>query len=594
MNPRECYEILGIPNDYDQDDFNDVVLDAFIKKNRALQAKLNRKEISDQEYIHLLGQLTEAKKTLISLRKSKTTTTEERVIATDDREMGPLVGGGIGSLDDEDRALETDGGEYHDLGDFLGQDDYDDIDDSLGQDDYETGAVSRPKTKSAGGNAFKKVLATAGCVVVIGGSIALGWFLHNAFDKKADLNNVVGVEAVIEETQNPNYSTEAPTETTIPAETATPTEETKEVEEAKPMVMNYGDISDTDLVQQRATNVVNQLSQAGVINMNTGLPYTVDEIIKVNQFICGAYVPEVEAEAYSMVNDYLNFCIMDSDLTIAFANVNGIDWNSIEDQELLNALKNTDLPNLQRLQETTPKIMIVDNMLYGDVSVAAYNYLKMFESKYQEMIYSTDQKLCDDIYLDLTYSLTRLRVNGEYTFTWNNEQYTVTMNDFSGKDKINAGNILQYYVFMYQTAFSKIEEAKMNELGNSVYNGIDDPSGDKYTYTYVPGEVHGETVEDSEHLIGYHDENISLDDSVNYADHKYLETTEYFNAACYQSISLEDIALDDDGYIFLIGNQEGENFSTMNQVNSINAALANFYAKGLDYYNQTFNKTLKK
>jgi hypothetical protein len=310
-------------------------------------------------------------------------------------------------------------------------------------------------------------------------------------------------------------------------------------------------------------------------------------------FICGAYIPEVEAEAYSMVNDYLNFCLMDSDLTIAFANVNGIDWNSIEDPAFLEALKTTDLPHLQNLQQTTPKIMIVDNMLYGDVSVAAYNYLKMFESKYHEMIYSTDQNLCDDIYLDLTYSLTRLRVNGEYTFTWNNQTYTVTMNDFSGRDKVNAGNILQYYVFMYQTAFSKIDKAQKNDLGYSVYNGIDNPSGDEYTYTYVPGKVVGETVEDSEHYIGYHDENISLDDNVNYADHKYFETTEFFNAACYEGLRLEDIALDDDGY-FLLGDQQAKNFSTINQINSINAALSNYYAQNLDYYNQTFNKTLTK
>ena len=237
---------------------------------------------------------------------------------------------------------------------------------------------------------------------------------------------------------------------------------------------------------------------------------------------------------------------MDSELTIAFANVNGIDWDNIEDPAFLEALRNTDLPNLQRLQQNTPKIEIVDNMLYGDVSVAAYNYLKMFETKYQEMIYSTDQKLCDDIYLDLTYSLTRLRVNGEYTFTWNDETYTVTMNDFSGRDKVNAGNILQYYAFMYQTAFSKIDEAKKTEFGNSVYAGIDDPSGDVYTYTYVPGEVHGDTVEDSEHYIGYNDENISLDSSVNYAEHKYFETTEFFNAICYSGLRLEDIALDYD------------------------------------------------
>ena len=431
-----------------------------------------------------------------------------------------------------------------------------------------------------------KKIAIATGAVVVAGAIAIGSFFAGMGYEKANaaLSTQVGIQQSIDETKN--------TEETIESTQSTEaTEETKETENKKVLVQNYGDISDEKLVEERTAKVVKQLTDAGVINMSTGLPFTSEELIKVNQFMAGAYVPSEEAEAYSMVNEYLNFCLMDSQLTIAFANMNGVDWDNLKenDPEYYNALKNTDLPNLVKLQETTPKIMIVDNMLYGDVSIAAYNYLKMFETRYQEMIYSTDQKLCDDIYLDLTYSLTKLRVNGEYTFEWNNETYTVTMNDFSGKDKINAGNILQYYVFMYQTAYSKVDEAKLNEAGNYVFNTLDEPSGDKYTYTYVVGK----TLEDSEDLIGYNDKNISLDDSVNYADHKYLETTEYFNAACYGN-SLEDIALDDEGLIYLVGNQQGENFSTMNQVNSINAALSNYYAKGLSYYNQTFNKTLIK
>lgn len=543
MNSKDCFELLGVPADYNGDDFEQVIYSAFASKVTEYSEKKQNGEISVAEYYQMYDQLLEAKNTLINSKKNATPTPAP---------VSP------------------------------------------------TGAQEAKKTKSAGSGAFKKFLVATGVVAVIGGSIALGWFLNEQYDKNAALNsNVVGIETTIGENENKVDEHENETK---PSETVSSTEATEEndknpeetKEEVKPMVVNYGNISDEALVTERATTVANQLGEAGVINMNTGMPYTVDEVLKVSKFICGAYVPEVEAEAYSMVNDYLNFCLMDSELTIAFANVNGIDWDNIEDKAFYDALKNTDLPNLQRLQETTPKIMIVDNMLYGDVSVAAYNYLKMFESRYQEMIYSTDQELCDDIYLDLTYSLTRLRVNGEYTFTWNNEVYTVTMNDFSGRDKVNAGNILQYYVFMYQTAFSKIDKAQINEAGYSVYNGIDDPSQEAYTYTYVPGKVHGETVDDSEHLIGYHDKNISLDDSVNYADHKYLETTEFFNAACYNGLRLEDIALNDEGYVFLTGDQPGQNFSTINQINSINAALANYYAKGLDYYNQTFNKTLTK
>lgn len=556
MNSNECYELLGVEIGYDGDDFEDVINQAFEDKTRELQKQVNNGEITEDVYLENYTKLCDAREALI------------------DSKVSALGGAPVGGQS------------------------------AVGQ----TGATVAKKTKSKSGKGVKCVVGAIAVAAVIGISGLVGY--HFGLDKSnADVTNNIGIET--EYNQTTPGTTEAPVETQTPSVTEAPenkeetlgaTEATEETQEQKQsegtketvMVVNYGDVSDQNLVTQRATTVATQLEDAGVINMNTGLPYTVEEIEKISMIMCGAYIPEVEGEAYAIVNDYLNFCLMDTDLTIAFANVNGIDWSNIADPAYLEALKTTDLPNLQRLQQTTPKIMIVDNMLYGDVSVAAYNYLKMFEAKYQEMIYSTDQAKCDDIYLDLTYSLTRLRVNGEYTFTWNNETYTVTMNDFSGRDKINAGNILQYYVFMYQTAFSKIEEAKVNDLGNSVYAGIDDPSGDKYTYTYVPGEVHGETVEDSVHYIGYNDENISLDPSVNYADHKYLETTQYFNAICYDILSLEDIALDNEGYLFLLGDQSAQNFSTINQINTMNAALANYYNKGLDYYNHTFNKTLTK
>ncbi len=547
MDSKKYYELLGIPVDYSGDDFEAVVEHAYNQKLlEAIRTKDSFKD--DDAYYDYLSQLEYARDAISNGKKKVAPVSPKK------------------------------------------------------KEKKNTGAHNAKKTQSVVGRLVKGTLATAGIVAVIGGAVTLGWFANEHIDKYGkpsfgfvqQANETTGATESTEkaeETETIGSATEATEETEAPTEA---TEETKALEEVAPLVVNYGNISDEELVSKRATAIATQLREAGVINMNTGVPYTAEEIVRVTQFMCGAYIPENEGDAYAMVNEYLNFCLMDSELTIAFANVNGIDWDSIEDEAFKTALMETDLPNLQRLQETTPKINIVDNMLYGDVSIAAYNYLKMFETRYQEMIYSTDQAKCDDIYLDLTYSLTRLRVNGEYTFTWDNNEYTVTMNDFNGRDKVNAGNILQYYAFMYQTAFSKIGEAQINELGNSVYNGIDDPSQDEYTYTYIPGEIHGDTVEDSEHRIGYHDENISLDPNVNYADHKYLETTQYFNAICYSGLDLAEISVDDDGYLFLLGNQSELNFSTLNQINTINAALSNLYTNGLDYYNSTFNKTLTK
>lgn len=438
-----------------------------------------------------------------------------------------------------------------------------------------------------------KKVAVATTAVVTAGAIAVSsFFMGRGFEKKhpSVLNTN---ETYTQETVSPNE-----VNTTVATEPATePTTEptaTENKEEGKRAIVSFGDITNKDEVTKRATALADQLGGAGVINMSTNEPFTVDELIDITEYINGAFIPASDGEASARWNDFINFCLMDSELTIQFANVNGIVWGDIEDEDWENTLENNDLKNLKELQKTTPKINVVDNMLYGDASVAAYNYLKMFESKYQEMLYSYDQNKIDDIYWDLTYSLTRLRVNGEYTFNWNNEEYTVTMNDFSGVDKINTGNILQYYVFMYQTIHSKYEKAIRQSDGTTSLECVDDPSSDKYTYFYEPGEIHGDTVEDSEERIGYHDENVTIDYDANFTEHKYLETTEFYNAAANEETILKEISLDDEGYLFLIGEQSEENFSLVNLVNTVNNAIRNYVEKDLDYYHNTFNRTLRK
>ena len=434
-----------------------------------------------------------------------------------------------------------------------------------------------------------KKVAVATTAVVTAGAIAVSsFFMGRGFEKKhpSVLNTN---ETYTQETVSPTNASTA--STTEPATEPTATEEK---DSSKCAIVSFGDITNKDEVTKRATELADQLGGAGVINMSTNEPFTVDEIIDVTKYINGAFIPVSDGEASARWNDFINFCLMDSELTIQFANVNGIVWEDIEEENWENTLENNDLQNLKELQKTIPKINIVDNMLYGDASVAAYNYLKMFESKYQEMLYSYDQNKIDDIYWDLTYSLTRLRVNGEYTFNWNNENYTVTMNDFSGVDKTNTGNILQYYVFMYQTIHSKYEQAIRQSNGITSLECVDDPSGDKYTYIYEPGETIAETVNDSEERIGYHDENVTIDDKANFSEHKYFETTEFYNAAANEETILKEIAIDDEGYLFLIGEQSEKNFSLVNLVNTVNNAIRNYVEKDLDYYHNTFNKTLRK
>lgn len=80
-----------------------------------------------------------------------------------------------------------------------------------------------------------------------------------------------------------------------------------EVEVAYGEVKNYGDATDAKQVKERVADIQEQLVDLGIININTGAPYTDEEITKLLQYINGAYLPANEAEAYTLVNMVLDF-----------------------------------------------------------------------------------------------------------------------------------------------------------------------------------------------------------------------------------------------------------------------------------------------
>ena len=83
-------------------------------------------------------------------------------------------------------------------------------------------------------------------------------------------------------------------------------DETKD-EEKISGVQNFGDPTDEQQVAERVTAIQSQLNGLGVVNPQTGVPYTADELKGILQFINGAYLPSKEADAYTMVDEYLNF-----------------------------------------------------------------------------------------------------------------------------------------------------------------------------------------------------------------------------------------------------------------------------------------------
>lgn len=195
-----------------------------------------------------------------------------------------------------------------------------------------------------------------------------------------------------------------------------------------PKVENYGDISDAKLVEERATSLLGQLNNAGLYNMATNAPYTVDEIKEVILYMNGAYVPENEVDALSKVDEFLNLAIapLNSETFIY-----SVGYQSGED-----SFKDKVAENAKKLE----KVSYVKSLLFGDSTIAPY--LQWIEDQYYKMVMTTDRKECAKIYDSVMQSL------AEYSFGDGFELNGVVYKENMGVglDKINNGNMLQFLV----------------------------------------------------------------------------------------------------------------------------------------------------
>lgn len=171
-------------------------------------------------------------------------------------------------------------------------DDYD-YDDEEYEDDYED---EEPKRKRGIG---KKIIAGAVAVgvavAIFAGAYALG---KRSDEAKSD---PIGYE---DYTDAP--STEIGGETPSPAETD---EEPGEEERQIPSVVHYADIYDDAVVTERATALVNELQEAGIVNPTSGSYYTADEVFALIKYANGVYTPETLEEIDVLHLNLLNILI---------------------------------------------------------------------------------------------------------------------------------------------------------------------------------------------------------------------------------------------------------------------------------------------
>lgn len=296
-----------------------------------------------------------------------------------------------------------------------------------------------------------------------------------------------------------------------------------------PEMVNYGDPKDSALVTQRATQLSKELINSGLYNVRTNAPYTTEEIKSLIGFINGVYVPANETEAFTLVDYYL-------DLALAPLNSEHLLY-AVQYQGGEDSFKDT----LQDKINNYHKINFVDNMLFGDSTVGPY--LKWFENQYNKMICTTDRAECKKIYETMIQSLADIVYGDGYLL--DGKRYKEQ--DFLGLDKINSGNVLQLLVYMMEPL--KTEAVKE---------------------TYTVNNKYLSAKPDEQKTIVYYD-----------------DIVEHFNALC--ANDLIEAGLDDKG---LLSNKKGENFSYINQVNTVNQALINVYAEK-NTASQDYTKELK-
>lgn len=282
----------------------------------------------------------------------------------------------------------------------------------------------------------------------------------------------------------------------------------------------YGDINDEKLVTERANAIVNQFNNNGMINVYTGGSYTVDEVKKVIDYVTGTYQPVSEEDALMATDSYLNFAIAPGNSEHVIYQVNYLGGEE--------SFK----PALDKMNASYQPLCLVDNMIFGDCT--AYPYLKWIENNYNKMVTTTDREECNRIFEETTQSIVELTCGRGYEL----DGVLYTMNDFTGLDKINAGNVLQLYVFNYQVFRTHLAK-------------------DDYSFNNT--------------LLG-------LDNETNLATYKYDDVMVFYNALCDSEGLKQTIMVDDSGEILLVNpTNERANFSQVNQINTVNALLQNYY-----------------
>ena len=369
---KEYYEILGLDEDATLEEVND----AYTRLRFLLFKEREAEKINRKVYAEKLNQLTQARDNIILAAEEKAA--------------------------EAARAVEVDKS--------LKDVDIEDIDDELEEPEEEV-----HETEAKSGNGFK--VATGVLAVALAATLAIVGLRGCTKDysktgadltsSKAAVTETIGDKPeddetiIVEDTTTEARSIKDVLEDQTVETTAEADEEVQEDYENEQYVVDLGNVLDDTLVRARAQELVDQMNAAGIVNPETTVPYTVDQIFALIKYANGVYTPQTMEEIDVLHLNLLNLMIspLNTDpylYHVVFASGND-DFNSLLDSN----------PATATFGEAFAA--------YGENGV--YPLVQWFEQKRMEIYSSTDREEVNRIYREVGQVMADLMKGNGCTIT---------------------------------------------------------------------------------------------------------------------------------------------------------------------------------
>ena len=293
---KKYYEILGLNEDATLEEVND----SFTRLSAMLYNARKNGEISRADYATRFDELEAARDAIVSAAKKEAE--EAALVAEIEKNVKKEADKAVKEAKEEEKKKEEETGK---------------------KKEEETGTKKATETKTVvkqskvekETGAKKSGLGWKIAAVVLTGLLIIG-AVKGCQDSKKDRSTgayVTGRPAVTETIDETKTGQEETIPTTTQTPEATETQETQTQETQTPedysnreYVVDLGSVQDETLVRARAQELADQLNAAGIVCPRTGLPYEVDQLVQLIQFVNGVYIPDTQEEIDILYFDALD------------------------------------------------------------------------------------------------------------------------------------------------------------------------------------------------------------------------------------------------------------------------------------------------